>query len=1188
MKSHSIEWLFVFLVFLKTISMKNFFKILALIFIICNYKAFSQANIKVTVLGVSAANTFNCDGGADNSDFVFEYTASDNSPFSYSNNSPVPGSIGMCNYVEINEDNGPYISSPTSPGNAVFVPANGVFFDHTYNCKQELPTAIVIKWAAYENDDATAPSITPVANGTVATQSYTIPVPSAGNTYTTQYSATSLDGTCGQTYQIAFMIERTNLSFAPLFIAFTDGTEICTGTSTGELEASVVGGSGTVQFDWSNDGINDFDDNSVVNGVSAGTYTLVVKDALNCSDTSVAIISEVDPPLVINAFTDSVNTVCTNQPGVLYAVPSQSNVIYTWSYTGAGAAISSAGNTATINFMSNATTGTLNVYAQNACSVTPTHTMLITVNQSPTVSITGAASACSNTPTELTASGASTYTWDNGALTNSITVNPVSTTVYTVSGEAANGCASVTEHTLNVLPTPTLQITGSTLAVCPGQTVTVTASGNGSLFLWSDGFIGASHTVSATATTIYTITHTYTNSCFTQETYTLNVNPLPSITITGTANVCAGQLFTVTANGADIYTWSNGANTATLVDGVFGPMTFSVSGTNTLTGCSNTQTVSADVYPAGTVAITGNSLVCTNTQEVYQVTGSDFYLWDNGATANTNTITVTGATTISVVGTTIHGCKDSTEFIIDIVTTPTITILGSDSICNGQSTVLAVNALGTSSYTWSTGATTSSITISPSVTNTYSVVSINGACSDSATHQVFVKPMPFISISGTDSICSGQAANITVTALASSTYSWSNGASGASVSVSPVATEVYSVTVTKDLCVETHTFEVFVTATPSVTISGNDSICAGQGAFLNANVQGTSIFNWNTGATTSAIAVSPGTTTTYSVFAYNNSCTSVASHEVYVKPMPQASFTGNDSICAGQSTVIDVTALAGSTYSWSNGATTSSITVSPASTEIFTVTVSNNSCSEIKTIQVNVTPMPGVTITGNDTICEGQSATLTANATGAVNYNWSTGATSVSISDAPILTTIYSVTVSTNGCSTPAFFEVVVKPVPAINFNMSSYSVCTADAAFNFSATPVGGTYSGTGVSGQTFNPSTGAGSYPVVYQITTANGCLASQTQTITVSDCVGIREYDNTFGVTVYPNPAKDYVRITSTTEMKEVSVFDYTGKLVKTEIINASDKTFSLNELASGLYTLVLKGQGSLQKTLKVIKE
>lgn len=1168
--------------------MKSIFKFLTLIFIVSNYKVLAQANIKVTVLGVSAAGTFNCDGGADNSDFVFEFAASDNSVYTYSNNSPVAGSIGMCNYVVVNNDNGPYISLPSSPGNAVFVPSNGVFFDHTYNCKQELPASIVIKWTAYENDDVTAPSVTPVANGTVATQSYTIAVPTAGNTYTTQYTAISTDGSCGQTYHIAFMVERTNVNFEPLKIAFTDGNEICTGTSTGELETFVVGGSGIVQLDWSNDGVNDFDDNSTVSGVPAGTYTLIVKDALNCRDTSVAVVTETDPPQLINAFTDSVKVVCTNQTGVLYAVPGQSNVTYNWSYTGAGAAISSSGNAASINFMSNATTGTLSVYAQNACSVTPAHTMLVTVNQSPSLSITGASSACNNTPVELTASGAATYTWSNNAATNSITVNPGTTTVYTVTGESASGCVSVAQHTLNVLPTPTLQITGSTLAVCPGETVAVTASGNGSLFLWSDGFIGASHTLSATATTIYTVTHTYTNSCFTQETYTLHVSPLPSISITGTANVCAGQLFTVTANGADTYTWNNGAHTATITDGVFGPVTFSVSGTNTLTGCSNTQTVVADVYPAAAVAITGNSLICSNTQEVYQVTGADFYLWDNGATASTNTITVTGATTISVVGTTIHGCKDSTNYTIGIVTTPTITILGSDSICNGQSTVLSVNALGASSYTWSTGAITSSITVNPSLTNTYSVVSINGACADSATHQVYVKPMPFIGISGTNAICSGQTANITVTALALSTYSWSNGASGASVAVSPVATEIYSVTVTKDLCAETHTFEVQVTTTPSVSITGNDTICVGQGAFLNANVQGTSIFNWNTGATTSAIAVSPATTTTYTVFAVNGSCTSSASHEVYVKPLPQSVLSGNDSICAGQSAVIDITALAGSTYSWSNGATTSSVTVSPATTEVFTVTVSNHSCSEVQTFQVHVTPLPVVSISGNDTICEGQTVMLTANATGGVNYNWNTGATSVSVSNTPALTTIYSVTVSTNGCSTPASHEVVVKPVPAINFNMSSYSVCTADAILNFSATPTGGTYSGPGVSGQTFNPSTGAGSYPVVYQITAANGCLALQTQTITVSDCVGLKEYDHAFGVTVYPNPAKDYVRLSSTMEMKEVTIFDYTGKLVRTEMINATEKVISLDNLTGGLYTLVLKGEGNALKTVKVIKE
>ncbi len=134
---------------------KHLFFIYALFLIGIYQSIHAQINITVKVKSVSVSTVLDCDAGAtDNSDFVFEYKAQDNSPSAFSNNFPVAGSIGMCNYVAIDEQNGSYTLTPSVPGTAVFIPTNGVFFNRSYNCKNEVPTSLTVTWTAYENDDA--------------------------------------------------------------------------------------------------------------------------------------------------------------------------------------------------------------------------------------------------------------------------------------------------------------------------------------------------------------------------------------------------------------------------------------------------------------------------------------------------------------------------------------------------------------------------------------------------------------------------------------------------------------------------------------------------------------------------------------------------------------------------------------------------------------------------------------------------------------------------------------------------------------------------------------------------------------------------------------------------------------------------------------------------------------------------
>ena len=197
----------------------------------------------------------------------------------------------------------------------------------------------------------------------------------------------------------------------------------------------------------------------------------------------------------------------------------------------------------------------------------------------------------------------------------------------------------------------------------------------------------------------------------------------------------------------------------------------------------------------------------------------------------------------------------------------------------------------------------------------------------------------------------------------------------------------------------------------------DQTICIGSSTTLTAS--GGSVYKWSTGATTKSITVSPGVTTTYSVTVSEGSISDTDEVLVTVNPLPVADAGTDVTIESGQSTTL--TATGGDTYLWSNGATTASITVNPAATTTYEVTVNKNGCTskDAVTVTVNTASTPPTTVTadaGKDqTICIGSSTTLTAS--GGSVYKWSTGATTKSITVSPNVTTTYSVTVSEGSVS---------------------------------------------------------------------------------------------------------------------------------------------------------------------------
>ena len=168
-------------------------------------KASAQATIRVTVLSVQTAIYQDCDGlFFGNSDFVWEFTATDNT-LGYSNNNPALFGIFGFNYAYKNNDNGPYTLT-TPSGN--FSPSNGLFFDHDYLCPTSVPSNLQLSWRAYENDEPGNYAVFGIFDGQTNPQNVNMPVPAGAGSLLYTFTANSVDPGCNQTYTITLRVDR--------------------------------------------------------------------------------------------------------------------------------------------------------------------------------------------------------------------------------------------------------------------------------------------------------------------------------------------------------------------------------------------------------------------------------------------------------------------------------------------------------------------------------------------------------------------------------------------------------------------------------------------------------------------------------------------------------------------------------------------------------------------------------------------------------------------------------------------------------------------------------------------------------------------------------------------------------------------------------------------------------------------
>ncbi len=335
--------------------------------------------------------------------------------------------------------------------------------------------------------------------------------------------------------------------------------------------------------------------NLCTGGYLTGTSDLDLGPAVNnltsagLEDISTAKYCQIpDKPSMVSGPAVSCNSI--NNFSVL---PVFGAVSYSWSLPAGLTGTSTTNSITTTGFGS----GTISVTAINSCGSSFVRTFSVIVT--PTLNVTvNTASICVSGTVNLIANGAWTYTWSTGANTNSISVSPTVTTIYTVTGSGLGCVDDVKTTTVMVSPVaPTVSV--NTPTICVGQTATLTVGG-ASTYSWNTGSTASSFTVSPPGSIGYTVTG-YNGVCSQVKTTAVYVNPLPTIGAGSSGPVCAGSNVCLASSGGNTYVWSGPCGFSSTLQSPCFPSSmsctciYSVVGTNTTTGCSRTATTCVTV-----------------------------------------------------------------------------------------------------------------------------------------------------------------------------------------------------------------------------------------------------------------------------------------------------------------------------------------------------------------------------------------------------------------------------------------------------------------------------------------------------------------------------------------------------------------------------------------------------------------
>jgi hypothetical protein len=338
-------------------------------------------------------------------------------------------------------------------------------------------------------------------------------------------------------------------------------------------------------------------------------------------------VKATNPPQLNNTILTGTNVCAGQNISLSYSSNGVPNS-WQWDITGPNTSSYSTQNP-TVNF-NPAGVYTITLLATSSNSLSCPVTKTIDAGAIPGVTVTGLPFVCQPKNTTLTAIGATSYTWLPANFNGSVQIlNPSSNSTFTVVGANGN-CNSSAVVTVNVIPPFSINVTASGSQICPGQTVSATASGANS-YVWMPGNLnGSAQALTPTSNTTYTITGS-NGSCNSNATIAVNVSQINLNVNVSNAALCAGQSVTLSASGAASYTVNPGGVTSN--PSVFTPSantTFFITGENG--SCSKTTSTQITVEPDFQILLSvSDSLLCLGDTAYITAFGANSFTFSPGA-----------------------------------------------------------------------------------------------------------------------------------------------------------------------------------------------------------------------------------------------------------------------------------------------------------------------------------------------------------------------------------------------------------------------------------------------------------------------------------------------------------------------------------------------------------------------------
>jgi len=511
------------------------------------------------------------------------------------------------------------------------------------------------------------------------------------------------------------------------------------------------------------------------------------------------------------------------------------------------------------------------------------------------------------------------------------------------------------------------------------------------------------------------------------------------------------------------------------------------------------------------------------------------------------------------------GCNNSNLYFgVDIFSLPEYYLgqLDDIGIWNRALTTSEIQQLynqGQTTYSWSNGATTPIITVSPTQTTTYTCTVTTNGTSCSSDYTVTVNPLPNVSAGQNQSVC--EYSQIALNASGATSYVWDynvqNGIPFTIYSCGGVmCNQIYTVIGTDaNGCQDTAQVTITVNTLPNVNAGTNQTVCAGTAVMLSGS--GANTYAWSNGVS-QGVSFIPTASGIYTVTGTDaNNCSSTAQVTVTVNALPSVSAGPDQELCQGQSTTLFGTGA--DTYSWSNNLT-NGVGFLPTATQDYVVSGTNvaTGCVNVDTVTVIVHPLPLVSAGADQTICKGDSLSLTGS--GALSYQWNNNVTD-GVLFAPPNTQTYSVSgTDVNGC--------VNTDDVTINVNDPSFSNLNESALDSFT------------LNGQTYTQS---GTYTQV--LTNAAGCDSTITLNLELS-FTGINALTKT-NIGIAPNPASEYVLVTIPENLigQTFNLMDNSGRTILEGTFIQKEQKVDLKHLAVGMY--VLKTHDGTEQSFRILK-